>query len=335
MKSILIIFFVIFNYQLFAQGEPVKVILDTDMDSDIDDAAAMAAMHYFADQGEIEILATVSSSALPTSVELIDIINTYYNRPDIPVGKPESGAPAKEWIVKGEQVASEFPHDVNFENAPTSNQIYRNILSQQEDNSVIIISLGYSNNLCELLKTDADKYSELSGIELVRKKVNTYYCMGGRYPADKAEKESKAGNFRPDPLSSIYVEKHWPTRLVYTGGGEFAWEVACGNALKDTPKDNPVRRIYELGKGWKSDDWKHHSADVIAVYVAVKGTGTFFHEVKTGYNYFDRYGRNRWVTDQQRPLRSYISDSKRGVNHEDIIRKFDFIISQEPVQLSK
>lgn len=335
MKVIFVIFLIIINFQLFAQGEPVKVILDTDMDSDIDDAAAMAAMHYFADQGEIEILATVSSSALPTSVELIDIINTYYNRPDIPVGKPEFGAPAKEWIVKGEQVASEFPHDVNFESVPTSNQIYRNILSQQEDSSVVIISLGYLNNMFELLKTSADEYSELNGVELLRKKVHTYYCMGGRYPADNAEKESEAGNFRPDPLASIYVEKHWPTRLIYTGGGEFAWEVACGNALKETPKDNPVRRIYELGKGWKSDDWEHHSADIIAVYIAVKGTGTFFREVKTGYNYFDRYGRNRWVTDQQRPLRSYISDFKQGANHEDIIRKLDFIISQEPFHLSK
>ena len=335
MKGIFVIFLIIINFQLFAQGGPLKVILDTDMDSDIDDAAAMAAMHYFADQGEIEILATVSSSALPTSVELIDIINTYYNRPDIPVGKPEFGAPAKEWIVKGEQVASEFPHDVNFENAPTSNQIYRNILSQQEDKSVVIISLGYLNNIYELLKTGADEYSELSGIELVSKKVHTYYCMAGRYPADTDKKESKAGNFRPDPLASIYVEKHWPTRLIYTGGGDFAWEVACGNALKETPKDNPVRRIYELGKGWKSDNWEHHSADIIAVFVAIKGTDPFFHETKTGYNYFDRYGRNRWVTDQQRPLRSYISDFKQGVNHEDIIRKFDFIISQEPVHLSK
>lgn len=331
MKTVLIILIIISSVHLFSQTEkPLKVILDTDLDSDIDDAAALAALHHYANEGQVEILATISCSALPASVELIDIINTYYNRPDIPVAKPEQGAPAKEWIVKGEQVSEEFPHDVNIYNAPTSNHVYRKILSQQGDNSVVIISLGYLNNLSKLLQTDPDEYSDLSGKELVRKKVRTYYCMAGRYPADSAKKDSKAGNFRPDPPASIYVEDHWPTRMIYTGGGEFAWEIACGNALKKTGKDNPVRRIYELGKSWKSDNWEHHSADIITVFVAVEGINTFFHEIKDGYNYFDRHGRNRWVTDHDNPLRSYVSEFKPGVNKEEIKKTFDLIISQEP-----
>lgn len=309
---------------------PMKVILDTDLDSDIDDAAALAALHHYANEGKVEILATISCSALPTSVELIDIINTYYNRHDIPVAKPEQGAPAKEWIVKGEQIASEFPHNVTFENAPTSNKVYRNILSKQEDNSVVIISLGYLNNFYELLQTAPDEYSELTGKELVQKKVHTYFCMAGRYPADSAETKSKAGNFRPDPVASIYVEENWPTRMVYTGGGDFAWEVACGNALKNTSKKNPVRRIYELGKGCKSDNWEHHSADIITVYLAVEGIDTYFQEMKNGYNYFDRYGRNRWVTDHDNPLRSYVSKFKPGIDGEDVKKMFDLIISQKP-----
>lgn len=333
MKSILLIFLLLAGITLFAQEEkPLKVILDTDLDSDIDDAAALAALHHYANEGKVEILATIACSALPTTVELIDIINTYYNRPDIPVAKPEQGAPAKKWIVKGEQVSREFPHDVTITNAPTSNRVYRQILSQQEDNSVIIISLGYLNNLSELLQTRPDEYSDLSGKELVKKKVHTYYCMAGRYPADTADKESKAGNFRPDPAASIYVEKHWPTRLVYTGGGDFAWRVACGNALKKTLESNPVRRIYELGKGWKSHNWQHHSADIITIYAAVEGIDPFFHEIKTGYNYFDRYGRNRWVTDINNPLRSYVSEFNPGANIEEIKKLFDFIISQNPLE---
>ena len=330
-KIVFVIFLIVSGINIYAQQEPMKVILDTDLDSDIDDAAALAALHHFANEGKVEILATISSSALPGSVELIDIINSYYNRPDIPVAKPEQGAPAKEWIVKHEQVSREFPYDVSITNASTSNHVYRKILSQQEDNSVIIISLGYLNNLSELLQTGPDEYSDLGGKGLVHKKVRAYYCMAGRYPADTADKESKAGNFRPDPEASIYVEKHWPTRLVYTGGGDFAWAVACGNALKETEIDNPVRRIYELGKGWKSDNWEHHSADIITVYVAVEGIDPFFHEIKTGYNYFDRYGRNRWVTDHDNPLRSYVSKFQNDTNINEVKRMFDFIISQKPL----
>jgi inosine-uridine nucleoside N-ribohydrolase len=192
-----------FTFNLNAQEQPIKVILDTDMDSDIDDAAALAALHYYANEGKAEILATISCSARPYSTQLIDIINTYYNRPDIPIAKPEQGAPDKQWIVKGEQVSKEFPHDITITNAPTSNRVYREVLSQQEDTSVVIISLGYLNNLSELLKTGPDEFSDLNGMELVRKKVKTYYCMAGRYPADTADRKSKAGNFRPDPEASV------------------------------------------------------------------------------------------------------------------------------------
>ncbi len=331
MKNIIVLFLMLAGITLFAQEDkPLKVILDTDLDSDIDDAAALAALHHYANEGKVEILATIACSAMPYTVELIDIINTYYNRPDIPVAKPEQGAPAKEWIVKGFKVSQEFPHDVNISNAPTSNHLYRKILSQQEDKSVIIISLGYLNNLYELLQSGPDEFSGLNGKELVRKKVKTYYCMAGRYPADSAETKSKAGNFRPDPLASIYVEENWPTSMVYTGGGDFARVVACGNALKETPKDNPVRRIYELGKGWKSDNWEHHSADIITVHVAVEGIETFFHEIKYGYNYFDRFGRNRWVTEKDNPLRTYVSEFKQGSNPEEIKIIFNKIISQPP-----
>src|SRR5438046_2179973 len=38
-------------------ARPVKVIFDTDMDSDCDDVGALAVLHALADRGEAEILA--------------------------------------------------------------------------------------------------------------------------------------------------------------------------------------------------------------------------------------------------------------------------------------
>jgi hypothetical protein len=332
LKVFLILLLIHAGSTIYGQYEPIKVIVDTDLDSDIDDAAALAALHHFANEGKVEILATISSSALPGTVELINIINRYYNRPDIPVAKPEQGAPAKEWIVKHEQVASEFSHDITMNNAPTSNHVYRQILSQQENNSVVIISLGYLNNLSELLQSGPDQYSDLTGTELVQKKVRTYFCMGGRYPADVADTKSKVGNFRPDPVAAIYVEENWPTQLIYTGGGGFAKKVKCGNSLKETPENNPVRRTYELGKSWKSDNWEHPTADIITIYVAVEGIDHYFNEVKYGYNYIDRYGRNRWVVDKEKPLRSCVSEFKPGVDIDEIKKVFEFIISQKPLK---
>ncbi|HRT97049.1 MAG TPA: Tm-1-like ATP-binding domain-containing protein, partial [Planctomycetota bacterium] len=70
-------------------AEPVKIIFDTDMDSDCDDAAALALLHALADNGEAEILATMCSATHPFSAPCTDAINTYYGRPNLPIGVPK------------------------------------------------------------------------------------------------------------------------------------------------------------------------------------------------------------------------------------------------------
>jgi len=54
MKRFTTLLLVLFStVSLFAQ---IKVIFDTDMDTDCDDAGALAILHALADNGEVEIL---------------------------------------------------------------------------------------------------------------------------------------------------------------------------------------------------------------------------------------------------------------------------------------
>src|SRR5688500_3048262 len=62
---------------------PVKVIFDTDMDSDCDDVGALGMLHALADLGECEILATVVSSRSDGAAACVDAINTVYGRGDL------------------------------------------------------------------------------------------------------------------------------------------------------------------------------------------------------------------------------------------------------------
>src|SRR5688572_25038834 len=64
----------------------VRLILDTDMDSDCDDPAALAVLHALADAGEVEPLAIMISALDPHAGPCADAINTYYGRPDLPIG---------------------------------------------------------------------------------------------------------------------------------------------------------------------------------------------------------------------------------------------------------
>lgn len=70
----------------------VRVILDTDLGIDVDDAGALAVLHALADKGEAKILATVANVNDPHAPGALDAINTYYGRPNIPVGKKRAAA---------------------------------------------------------------------------------------------------------------------------------------------------------------------------------------------------------------------------------------------------
>ena len=64
----------------------VKIILDTDMGPDCDDAGALALLHKLEKLGEAEILAVMHCTSSIWGPGCIDAINTYYKRPDIPIG---------------------------------------------------------------------------------------------------------------------------------------------------------------------------------------------------------------------------------------------------------
>lgn len=56
----------------------MKIIFDTDMEADVNDVGALAMLHGFANRGEADILATISSSLNPWAAPIIDVINTYF-----------------------------------------------------------------------------------------------------------------------------------------------------------------------------------------------------------------------------------------------------------------
>ena len=123
---------------------PVKIILDTDLGPDYDDVGALAFLHAMADSGRAEILATISSNINNLVVPSIDVINTYFNRPDLETGAPKSGGvnlgSSQHWA---DSIVARYPHDIeSTSEAPDAVRVYRNILSNQPDNTVTIVTIG-------------------------------------------------------------------------------------------------------------------------------------------------------------------------------------------------
>src|SRR5262245_40304943 len=71
--------------------KPVKLIFDTDMGNDVDDALALAMIHALQSRGECELLAVTVSKSHPLAAAFVDCINRFYGRGDIPVGLVRGG----------------------------------------------------------------------------------------------------------------------------------------------------------------------------------------------------------------------------------------------------
>jgi hypothetical protein len=267
----------------------VKIIFDTDMDTDCDDAGALAVLHALADRGEAEILATVVSSRYPWSAPCVEAINRYYGRPELPIGAPRS-----QWADTGRrgsryarQIAEQFSTQLRTnDDAPDAVQVYRRILAGQADDSVVVVTVGYLTNIRDLLASPADALSPLTGRELVQQKVSRWVCMGGRYPEHLDP--GVFGNFKPDPTSAVIAAQDWPGPIYFSGLGE---DVGTGGRLNETPEDNPVRRVYQL---YLKDKPTRPSWDPIAVLFAVRSQADFWRVHVGGHNHIFPNGTNQW-----------------------------------------
>ena len=269
---------------------PIPVIFDTDCGPDYDDVGALAILHAFADSGDINILATISSNKHELVAPSIDVINTYYGRPDIPIGAPKSdgvniGASQK-WP---DSLVAKYPHDLmSTGEAPDAVKLYRKILSEQEDTTVTIISVGFLTNLGNLIMSEPDELSPLPGKKLIEKKVKRWVCMGGKFP------EGMEFNVFMDSLKSIIAIEQWPTEIIFTGF-EIGEQIKTGLRLIEMPcKNNPVKDVFAISipmSKWDKDG--RMSWDQTAVLIAVIGYENYFYINKGRFITFED-GHNEW-----------------------------------------
>lgn len=287
-----------------AADDPVRLVFDTDMDTDCDDAGALAMLHALADRKEVEILATMVSSHFPYSAPAVDVINTYYGRPDVPIGVPKMlGASIHRGSRYAEGLAREFPHDLlSHEQAPDAVEVYRRILASQPDTSVVIVTIGYLTNIRYLLESGPDEHSPLGGVELVRRKAKRLIAMGGTFPAHTDAREF--GNFKPDAEATVIAARDWPRPLVFAGD-EIGDHILTGAALMSTPANNPVRRAYELYFGEPGRD--RPSWDQTATLHAVRPEAGYWREV-SGYNHIFPNATNEW-RDTGHPWHRYMVEA--------------------------
>ena len=263
---------------------PVPIIFDTDIGPDVDDAGAAAILNALADLGEAKILVMVCCTSSEWGPPCLDAINTYYGRPDVPIGTFQ-GKGFLTGSRYNEQVARQFPNDLrSAKNAEEATALYRRLLKGQRNHSVVICVTGPLNNLAALLRSPGEAGNKLTGADLVKKKVRLLVVMGGAFP------RGVEFNFRSDAAATARVCLDWPTPILFSGF-EIGSRIMTGARLAaETPESNPVRAAFRFYNGGKN----RQSWDETAILAAVRGPNS------------------HWKTS---PSGSTLANSKTGENH--------------------
>jgi purine nucleosidase len=229
---------------------PVRLIFDTDMGNDVDDAVALAMIHALESRGEAKLLAVTITKDNRWAAPFIDIMNTFYGRGEIPIGMVHDGKtpedsnmirlPAERKRADGAFV---YPHHlVDGREASEAVGLLRRVLAREADGAVVIVQVGFSTNLARLLDSKADEASPLSGVELVKRKVRLLSIMGGAFPDGKPEY-----NIQTDIPAAKKLFAEWPGTIVTSGyeiGNKILYPAA--SILKDYryAEDHPLAEAY-------------------------------------------------------------------------------------------
>ena len=193
-----------------AASEPVRIIFDTDMGNDVDDAIALATLHAFETRGQARILAVTITKDNRWAAPYVDLLNTYYGRPGIPLGIVRNGKTQDDGAYlavvsqkKRPGGALLYPRSATPESAvPDAQTVLRQTLAAQPDGSVVIVQVGFSTNLARLLDTPA-------GADLAERKVRLLVVMAGRFTDSELEY-----NIEKDVPAAQKLFAAWPTPIV-------------------------------------------------------------------------------------------------------------------------
>ena len=310
---------------------PVDIFFDTDMETDCDDAAALAILHALADNQECEILATVVSVRDWASAATVAAINAYYGRPALPLGMVK-GDGVLEKSKFASQIAKEFPtHVKSAADVPDATLVYREVLEKRPDQSITIVTVGYVTNLKNLLQLPADG-SHPSGLDLIKAKVKTWVCMGGNFIGDPPKDDLKLGNvnFQRDAASAHYAVHHWPTPLVFVGReiGSVPSGLQIGDRLAEAPPGSPVRAAYSHYFGGTIK--KRHVADPTTVLYAVRGLHDYW-DISKGTMDLSPDMTFTWQNDPQARQTHLLKKQKNGVpNDREIEKVLEGLLLQPP-----
>ena len=315
-----------------------KIILETDIGNDVDDALALDMLYKYLDAGDIDLLGIMINKEGIYPAEYTDIMNTWYGYPQIPIGILHNGADCENdatnyakavCLIQKDNGEPAFKRSLkgDYNQLPEAPALYRKLLAQQPDSSVTIISVGFSTNLARLLDTPADEYSSLTGKELVAKKVKLLCTMAGCFN----NPELYEYNVVKDIPAAKKVFTEWPTTLVTS---PFEVGIAINYPATSIKNDFQWAAIHpkvEAYKSYQKMPYDRPTWDLTSVLYSVEGPSYFTVSPAGKISVTDK-GATEFTPDATGNRYYLTVDAAQA---ENIKQHFVKLISKQPAHFTK
>lgn len=279
-----------------------KFILGTDWYTDCDDVVAARILSRFVKSGKAELLGVCINTCQENSVASLRGFFKSEGIENLAVGIDKNGPCDKKGTYQT-RLASDFCPTITNDDAEKGVSLYRRLLATSSD-KVDIMEIGFTQVVADLLKSGPDEYSDKTGVELVKEKVNQFWMMAGRWDEDGGM-EYNLNAYPVTRQGASEICKICPVPITFLG-----YEIGCsvitgGKVLGEN--DALYKAMNDHGSGNGRMSW-----DPMLVLMALIGN-----EEKAGYSTVSGFasvdpetGANHFRVDANGP-------------HKYVVKKFD------------
>ncbi len=289
-----------------------EFILGTDWWTDCDDAVAVRLLARAHRSGQIALKGIGINACMEHSVSSLEGFLITEGICDIPLGIDVEATDFGGHPPYQKRLSALSRKYHSNSDAVDAVKLYRQVLSESAD-KLEIIEIGFLQVIADVLKSESDEISPLTGMELIKSKVSKIWVMAGKWDEDGGKENNFARNDRARKAAHYFCE-FCPVEVSFLGW-EVGKDVITGGILK---KDDPLYSVLcDHGSYQGRSSW-----DPMLVLMALIGneqeagydivSGTASVDAVTGENHFIQ-GENG--------LHNYVVMKHSNQYYEDMIHQ--------------
>lgn len=229
----------IFN-KLAQERKPIKIIHGTDWWTDCDDVAALRLLCRAHKAGAIELQCVCADAVMDKTASSISAFlqNEGVN---VPIGIDRTFV-GDDSGCKYQHILSEYPHYAENADCEEAYRLYRKALASVEGKADIT-EVGFPQVIQQLLESEPDDISPLSGMELVKQKVNKIWMMAGKWDEPNGKEYNLSANSAAQKAAH-YIFENSPVPITCLG-----FEIGNTVITGDIADENDLLKIAYVSYG--------------------------------------------------------------------------------------